>query len=83
MTAWPRRRHARAWSHEDATQVLDRLRGNLARQAGSGGVPPFTASFGVAMFPDHSLSFDELIQIADKALYRAKESGRDRVSVGA
>lgn len=68
---------------EEATLVLDRLRGNLARQAGSGGVPPFTASFGVAEFPRHSVSFDELIQIADKALYRAKESGRDRVAVGA
>lgn len=68
---------------EEATLVLDRLRGNLARQAGSGGVPPFTASFGVAEFPGHSVSFDELIQIADKALYRAKESGRDRVAVGA
>lgn len=67
---------------KDATLVLDRLRAALARQAGAGGVPPFTASFGVAEFPKHSVSFDELIQIADKALYRAKEAGRDRVVVG-
>lgn len=70
-------------SGQEAVAVLDRLRGNLARQAGAGGVPPFTASFGVAEFPTHSVSFDELVQIADKALYRAKELGRDRVEVGA
>lgn len=66
---------------DQAVAALDRLRGTLARQAGSGGVPPFTASFGVAEFPRHSVSFDELIQLADKALYLAKESGRDRAVV--
>lgn len=67
---------------EETGRVLERLRTNLARQAGSGGVPPFTVSFGVAEFPRQSISMDELIQIADKALYRAKEKGRDRVEFG-
>lgn len=69
-------------SAHDARGVLDRLRTNLSRQSGSGGVPPFTASFGVAEFPRNSVSFDELVQLADKALYRAKEQGRDRVEFG-
>lgn len=39
-----------------------------------------TASFGVAAHgPDHSL--DSTIAAADRALYRAREEGRDRVLV--
>jgi diguanylate cyclase (GGDEF)-like protein len=38
-----------------------------------------TASFGVATFPFNALSRDTLIQTADRALYEAKNSGRNRV----
>lgn len=38
-----------------------------------------TASFGVAVFPDHGLHRTKVIQAADAALYRAKAAGRDRV----
>jgi len=38
-----------------------------------------TASFGVAMYPEHGLTRDELIAAADRALYRGKGSGRNRV----
>ena len=40
-----------------------------------------TASFGVACFPDNSFTQHELIKHADKALYKAKESGRNCVKV--
>ena len=33
------------------------------------------ASLGVAMYPDHGLSMDELIHLADLAMYRAKRCG--------
>jgi diguanylate cyclase (GGDEF)-like protein/PAS domain S-box-containing protein len=40
-----------------------------------------TVSIGVAAFPDHGATVEELVRAADKALYRAKEEGRDRVVV--
>lgn len=38
-----------------------------------------TVSLGVAGYPDHAESADGLIQMADRALYRAKEAGRNCV----
>ncbi len=37
-----------------------------------------TGSIGVAVFPDHADSADELIKAADTAMYEAKHRGRDR-----
>jgi len=43
--------------------------------------PQVTVSIGVAGFPEHGTSAQQVISSADKALYRAKTSGRDRVIV--
>jgi diguanylate cyclase (GGDEF)-like protein/PAS domain S-box-containing protein len=40
-----------------------------------------TASMGVAVFPDHGRTAMALIDAADKALYRSKSAGRDRVTL--
>jgi len=42
-------------------------------------LPQITISIGVAAFPDHGNSADEVISCPDAALYLAKEGGRDRV----
>ena len=39
---------------------------------------PVTLSIGVAIFPDHGDSAEEVIRCADSALYLAKEGGRNR-----
>ena len=38
-----------------------------------------TVSIGVAAFPDHGLTWQTVVQNADKALYAAKHAGRNRV----
>ncbi len=40
-----------------------------------------TISLGVAGYPEHGATADELVMCADKALYLAKNSGRNRVMV--
>jgi len=42
-------------------------------------VGPITASIGVAMFDNDSKDINDLVKLADQALYRAKENGRDQV----
>lgn len=40
-----------------------------------------TASFGIALFPDHADGPDTLLHAADEALYAAKGAGRNRVMI--
>ena len=64
---------------ERAASVLDRVRVALA--AACNGGPVFTASFGVTD-STRAASVDELLRIADDGLYKSKDSGRDRITVG-
>jgi diguanylate cyclase (GGDEF)-like protein len=40
-----------------------------------------TVSIGIASFPQHGTTADELVRSADEALYRAKRSGKNRVEL--
>jgi diguanylate cyclase (GGDEF)-like protein len=51
----------------------------ITLRVGGEQIPPISASFGVAMFPDVGENRAELVQLADRALYRAKDAGRNRV----
>ena len=45
-------------------------------------LPPITISIGIAEAPQHGDSINEILRVADAALYAAKEAGRDRVVNG-
>jgi len=63
---------------EGALVVAERLRARV-ESTEVPGVRPITASLGVATFPAHASSRDLLVTTADRALYRAKHTGRNRV----
>lgn len=44
-------------------------------------LPGTSVSVGLAQWPDHASSAEELVKAADRALYSAKSSGRDQVGV--
>jgi diguanylate cyclase (GGDEF)-like protein len=68
-------------STDEAVAVMERLRGAL-REQGNGATLPFTASFGISWTDGHA-AFDELLRAADRALYRSKHDGRDRITLAA
>jgi diguanylate cyclase (GGDEF)-like protein len=62
---------------EDAEQVVERLRACVAAIDVFPGAAGITMSAGIAEFPRHASDQDEIMRLADGALYRAKQSGRD------
>ncbi len=66
---------------ERASEVVERLRAALAQAHLLSNTPIFTASFGVA---DSTMARDResIIRLADEALYRSKQAGRDCSSIG-
>ena len=68
-------------STPDAVATMQRVRAQLAEALAEGGVPAFTASFGVTD-TSHARTLEDLLRIADAGLYAAKAAGRDRVMVG-
>jgi diguanylate cyclase (GGDEF)-like protein len=66
-----------------ALELAERLRQRIEGSpvTSNGTVIPVTASFGVATYPEPVPYGDWLFPAADKALYSAKEEGRNRVKV--
>ena len=69
--------------HDAAMTIAERIRRTIEEhvfEAGSEGHLRLTISIGVATFPEHAGGRDALLDAADKAMYRAKSLGRNRVS---
>jgi diguanylate cyclase (GGDEF)-like protein len=67
---------------ENAIDVVDRVRQNLAAMTlDSEEEIRLTASFGVAALEPQDVSPSDILERADKALYRSKLGGRDQVSL--
>jgi diguanylate cyclase (GGDEF)-like protein len=64
---------------DDAVLLAESIRTGVEGMKVPGIREPVTASFGVAAFPLHAASYDDLISGTDAALYEAKREGRNRV----
>jgi diguanylate cyclase (GGDEF)-like protein len=72
---------------EDAVQVAERLRMEVAMLPCTWEIEetqeiveiPVTTSIGISIYREHGITREALIEAADKAMYRAKHSGRNRV----
>ncbi|MEG0259935.1 MAG: GGDEF domain-containing protein, partial [Lysinibacillus sp.] len=64
------------------TQIIERIRKGLKL---GWNIEQFhfapTASVGISFYPDHADTLDELIDLADQALYEAKSRGNDRLHI--
>ena len=69
---------------EGAQEVAERLRCSLSEAPmlveETGGVS-LTASFGVAAYPVHAGTKEDLVRLADEAMFRIKQHGKNAVSV--
>ena len=62
-------------------EALRRDVSGLRLSCGADPLPPVTVSAGVGVFPHDGGSGSDVLAAGDKALYRAKRAGRDRVCV--
>ncbi|WMJ70729.1 diguanylate cyclase [Stenotrophomonas sp. 24(2023)] len=67
-------------SVDAARQAAERLRREIAEEPFAP-VGQITVSLGVAHYPSFHVDSEQALRLADKALYLAKEQGRDRVVV--
>jgi len=69
---------------EEAQETAERLRRKVAEEPqplGNGEEVPLTISVGVAVYPDHGQTASTLCAAADKAMYLAKDRGRNCVAM--
>ncbi len=68
---------------EGALAAAGRLRDGINRLEYNAGNEVFriTSSIGVALYPEHGVGFQELMQNADLAMYKAKSLGEGRVQL--
>jgi diguanylate cyclase (GGDEF)-like protein len=69
-----------------AIDIAERLRSNVAKkvvptQDAAGGPRTLTASIGIVCYPEHGETVELLLENVDKALYRAKNKGKNRIEV--
>lgn len=72
-----------ATNMDNSTEKAERIRQHVESSQLDAVVPTqssrMTISIGVASFPEYGADYDTLVGAADRALYRAKEGGRNRV----
>lgn len=65
-------------SHEGLIRVAEKIRESLASPIIIDNIEIVpSCSIGISLYPDHSIHSDELVQMADTAMYEAKNKGRN------
>ena len=64
-----------------ATITAEKIRTAIAEIVLPGHAVTITASVGIAAYPDHATTAEQLERLADSALYLAKRTGRNRVEI--
>ncbi len=67
---------------EGGLQVAERIRKTVEDhlfEGGQDGALRLTVSLGIATYPVHGRTREALLDLSDKAMYRAKSIGRNRV----
>ncbi|MBU6416042.1 MAG: diguanylate cyclase [Xanthomonadaceae bacterium] len=68
--------HAQA---RERAEAIRKATAELVVRYRAGTLPPATVSIGVATYPEHGATPEALLRMADQALYRAKQLGRNVV----
>ncbi len=66
---------------KEASLVGEKIRKNVSNLKIEGIKNSITISVGIALYPSNSKFKDDLVKKADQALYHAKQTGRNRVSI--
>lgn len=69
---------------QDAMTAAERLRSSIARmpfEPMPGKVHPLTVSIGISFSGSQTSTAEDLLEVADAAMYRAKHGGRNRVEI--
>lgn len=63
---------------QEAYEIAEKLAQTIKKTVVKPCKKPFTFSSGIVSFPKHSNNPEDIIRIADKALYEAKQTGRNK-----
>jgi diguanylate cyclase (GGDEF)-like protein len=63
----------------DRSRLLREEASRLRLEDSQKSLGTLTVSIGVAIYPEHGKTVDDILRAADEALYRAKDAGRDQV----
>jgi diguanylate cyclase (GGDEF)-like protein len=66
---------------EGAKTVSEKIRIAISGVDVPGADPKLTASLGLAVYPEHATTAEQLERLSDAALYTAKRAGRNRVEI--
>ena len=67
---------------EATAAIADKILQSLAEPfAVAGQEASVSASVGISVFPDHAMDAETLLRMADQAMYRAKERGRNQACI--